>query len=390
LDRCGTERARDGRRIVTARPRILHLGFEDPLKPGAGGGSVRTDEINRRLAEDFDIVVACARFPGCEPYVQDGVRYVHLGAGSGRDLSAATYFASQRRAVRRYAPDLVIEDFGAPISTWGLPRTISVPVVGVVQWLFAAEKSRQYHLPFDRIERFGLAAHRTLIAVSDDLGSRLRERNPRADVHVVPNALPPQAFSTAHRGPRSGIRYLGRIEDAQKGISLLLRAYATARHSAEGIAQDVLVAGEGPDRRALEALAAELGIADRVHFVGAVASADRFAWLAAAELVAMPSRYETFGMVAAEAMAAHTPVVAFDIDCLRNLVTDETGRRVPAFDVTAYGAALRELGADAALRSSLGNRGAADVAHLTWDNAAEHQGRIYSATLHGRLPAVAR
>ncbi|WP_165070083.1 glycosyltransferase family 4 protein [Marisediminicola senii] len=375
---------------MTARPRILHLGYEDPRKPGAGGGSVRTDEINTRLARDFDIVVACARFEGCEPYTKDGVRYVHLGIGSGRDLSAATYFAAQWAAVRRYAPDLVVEDFGAPISTWGLPRTTSVPVVGVVQWLFAAEKSRQYHLPFDRIERFGLAAHRTLIAVSDDLGSRLRERNPRADVHVVPNALPPQAFATPHDGPRDGIRYLGRIEDAQKGLSLLLRAYATAAAAPGGIAQDVLVAGEGPDRASLEALAVDLGIADRVRFVGPVAPADRFAWLAAAELVAMPSRYETFGMVAAESMAAHTPVVAFDIDCLRNLVTDDTGRRVAAFDVEAYASALRELGADATLRSSLGTRGAADVAHLTWDNAAEHQGGIYRAAMRDRVPAGVR
>ncbi|KQM83936.1 glycosyltransferase family 4 protein [Agromyces sp. Leaf222] len=375
---------------MTARPRVLHLGYEDPRKPGAGGGSVRTHEINTRLAEDFDLVVACARFPGCEPYTQDGVRYVHLGAGTGRDLSAATYFAAQRGAVRRYAPDLVVEDFGAPISTWGLPRTTSVPVVGVVQWLFAAEKSRQYHLPFDRIEQFGLAAHRTLIAVSDDLGARLRERNPRAEVHVVPNALPPQAFATPHDGPRTGIRYLGRIEDAQKGLSLLLHAYASATRSPAGIAQDVLIAGEGPDRGALESLAVELGIDDRVRFVGPVALTDRFEWLAAAELVAMPSRYETFGMVAAESMAVHTPVVAFDIDCLRNLVDEANGRRVPAFDVEAYARALLEVGADSGLRSSLGRHGAADVAHLTWDNAAEHQGRVYRAAMQGRSSEAAR
>lgn len=375
---------------MSNRPRLLHLGFEDPRKPGAGGGSVRTHEINKRLADEFEIVVACARFPGCEPYTEDGVRYVHLGAGSGRDLSAATYFAAQKWAVGRYAPDLVVEDFGAPISTWGLPRVTTVPVVGVVQWLFAAEKSRQYHLPFDKIERFGLAAHRTLIAVSDDLGLRLQERNPRAEVHVVPNALPPEAFETPAAPYREGIRYLGRLEDAQKGISLLLRAYSMASGEPGGVAQDVFIAGEGPDRGMLEALAADLRIADRVHFVGPVAAKDRFAWLAAAELVAMPSRYETFGMVAAEAMAVETPVVAFDIDCLRNLVHDDNGRRVRAFDVEAYAGALREVAADSTVRAQLGRRGAADVARLTWDNAAEDQARVYHSTMSGRVPAGTR
>ncbi|NRG42354.1 glycosyltransferase family 4 protein [Rathayibacter sp. VKM Ac-2835] len=373
--------------MTTVRPRILHLGYEDPRKPGAGGGSVRTLEMNKRLADDFEIVVACARFAGCEPYEEDGVRYVHLGAGTGRDVAAATYFASQRRAVSRYAPDLVVEDFGAPISTWGLPRTTSVPVIGVVQWLFAAEKARQYHLPFDRLEQYGLAAHRTLIAVSDDLGARLRERNSRAAVHVVPNALPPQAFATPTLGRRRGIRYLGRLEDAQKGISLLLRAFASAARA--GLQQDLLLAGEGPDRIALEALAADLGIADRIEFVGPVAHQDRFAWLAAAEIVAMPSRYETFGMVAAESMAVHSPVVAFDIDCLRNLVHDGTGRRVAAYDVEAYARALLELGADPELRSSLGRGGAADVASLTWDNAAEQQGDLYRAAVRDRVSAEA-
>ena len=62
---------------------------------------------------------------------------------------------------------------------------------------------------------------------------------------------------------------------------------------------------------------------------------ERFAWLAGADLVAMPSRYETFGMVAAEALAVATPVVAFDIPCLRALVDDGVG---------AAGARLRRRG----------------------------------------------
>lgn len=370
---------------MTGRPRILHLGYEDPRKPGAGGGSVRTLEINRRLADDFDIVVACARFPGCEPWEEDGVRYVHLGVGTGRDVSAATYFASQRRAIGRYRPDLVVEDFGAPISTWGLPRTTSVPVIGMVQWLFADEKSRQYHLPFGRVERFGVAAHRTLIAVSDDLGARLREINPRAAVHVVANALPPEAFATPVAAAREGIRYLGRIEDAQKGISMLLRAYAEAVHCPAGMSHDLLLAGEGPDRAMLEQLAADLGLTGRAHFVGPIALSERFAWLAAAEIVAMPSRYETFGMVAAEALAVETPVVAFDIDCLRNLVHDGNGRRVAAFDESAFASALQELGGDGDLRRTLGRHGAEGVAHLTWDGAAAHQAEIYRGVLHNAV-----
>ena len=83
------ERADAGHRHGGQRPacggaslRVLHLGFEDPAMPGAGGGSLRTHEINRRLAADgMDVTVLTSRFPGCTDRVQDGVRYVHVGAG---------------------------------------------------------------------------------------------------------------------------------------------------------------------------------------------------------------------------------------------------------------------------------------------------------------------
>lgn len=361
------------------RPRVLHLGYEDPAKPGAGGGSVRTHEINRRLTDQFEVVVACARFPGARPYTRDGVRYRHIGAGTGYTTAVMTYFADQPRAVRRWAPDLVVEDFGAPLSTWGLPRFTRRPTVGVVQWLFAAEKARQYRLPFGAVERAGVKAHRSLVAVSDDLGDRLRERAPGADVHVVPNGLPGEAFATPAVRRGDHIAYLGRLEDAQKGVSLLLRAYAQAVQA--GVHQDLHIAGTGPDEASLRALAADLGIDHRVRFVGHVPLDERFRWLAAAQLVVMPSRYETFGMVAAESLVVGTPVIAFDIPCLRSLVTDRTGRVVPAFDVEAYGAAVVELASAPRLRDELAVAARASVQHLTWETAAAAQAEVYRQAL---------
>ena len=358
------------------RPRILHLGFEDHARPGSGGGAVRTHEINRRLASTFSITVVCASYPGARTRVEDGVRYVHTGIRSLTHLSSLSYFALMPFVLWRYDSDLVVEDFAAPFSSVAVPWLTRRPVIGVVQWLFAREKSRQYRVPFFLVEAAGLRSHKRLIAVSDELGSRLRSIS-RAEVAVVPNGLGDGVSSMEEAG-RNGIRYLGRLENAQKGLDLLLEAFALI---SKRVSQDVLIGGDGPDLEELSKLAAGLGIADRVHFVGRIDANARFEWLGQAELLAMPSRYETFGMVAAESLAVETPVVSFDIPCLRGLVDGETGRLVEPFDVRAYAAAMEELLRDPLLRRELGRAGPRKVAHLRWETLAEEQGALYSAAL---------
>jgi len=359
-----------------AKPRVLHLGYEDPSRPGAGGGSVRTREINRRLAASFEITVVCARFRGSRAREEDGVRYVHVGMAGipGGDFAERlAYFALLPWALFRYRSDLVVEDFGAPFSTVAVPWMTTRPVVGVVQWLFAKEKSRQYHLPFSWVERVGVQSHNRLIAVSEDLGLRLSDVNPRAKVSVIANGLDEDAYNI-HDCSRSGIVYLGRLEIAQKGLDLLFEAFARI---ADDVDEMLVIAGDGPDDQTLKDLALSLGIKDRVRFVGRVAIEDRFELLASADLVAMPSRYETFGMVAAESLAVRTPVVAFDIPCLRALIDNTVGARVTAFDVSEFADALRSLSLDEPRRKHLGSSGPQRVAHLRWNELSAEQGEIY-------------
>ena len=136
-------------------------------------------------------------------------------------------------------------------------------------------------------------------------------------------------------------------------------------------------------------MAREYGIFDRVTFVGWIPPEDRFKWLSGADFIAMPSRYESFGMVAAEALAVETPVVAFDIPCLRELVGSDVGAIVPVGDVDALARAMKELSVDVSHRAEMGAAGKAKVLHLTWDNIAEGQGSVYREMTRSRPPASA-
>jgi len=112
---------------------------------------------------------------------------------------------------------------------------------------------------------------------------------------------------------------LGRLHE-QKGFDILVRAAAIMRD--RGVPFRLRIAGEGPDRGPLQALITETGLGGQADLVGWVSPPGPF--LATLDLFAVPSRYEPFGLVVIEAMAAGVPVVASDLEGPREIL--EQGR----------------------------------------------------------------
>jgi teichuronic acid biosynthesis glycosyltransferase TuaC len=105
----------------------------------------------------------------------------------------------------------------------------------------------------------------------------------------------------------------------------------------------LVLIGQGPDRAALEAKAAALGIADRVRFTGSVAHREMARWLAAADVFTLASASEGLANVWVEALACGTPIVITDVGGAREVVDrPEAGRLVPPEPV-AIAAAIAEL-----------------------------------------------
>jgi glycosyltransferase involved in cell wall biosynthesis len=146
------------------------------------------------------------------------------------------------------------------------------------------------------------------------------------------------------------VGYAGRLA-AVKGVDDLLRAVPIVRaHVPEARLE---VAGDGPERAQLERLAHDLGVADRVAFLGW--QDDVRSILRRWAVFAQPSLFEGFGVSALEAMAEGLPVVATDVGGLPELVLDGvTGSLVPAHDPARLAEALRMLLLDPAARARLG------------------------------------
>jgi glycosyltransferase involved in cell wall biosynthesis len=362
------------------RLRILHLAFDDLHRPESGGGAIRNHEINRRLAARHDVTAVTVSYRGARERRQDGVHYVPAGLPLGYYGAILTYFAAMPFVVWRHRSDLVVEDFAAPFGSWLVPLWTRRPVIGHVQWLFAGEKSRQYHLPFSAFERWGVRVHRRLITVSNDLAARLRSMNPRAHVVVLPNGLEEGVWQVA-RGSRRHIVYLGRIEIAGKGLDLLLQAFASIADRTDA---RLLIAGDGPDRRAVARMVDSMGLGRRVELLGRIVGQPRLELLASAQVACVTSRYETFGMVALEALACGTPVIAFDIAGLRELLSPETAAVVPPFRVDAYAETLAGLLADPERCRRMGERGRDVARGFDWDRIAERQEQVYLGAVGAR------
>jgi glycosyltransferase involved in cell wall biosynthesis len=189
---------------------------------------------------------------------------------------------------------------------------------------------------------------------------------PADHVSILPNSIDTsaagRALEEAAATARAGfdlshadlvIATVGRLH-RQKGLDTLLEAFRPL--ALEHPRGHLLLAGEGPERLALEGKARALGIADRVSFIGSVEAPWKV--LSAADIFVLPSLYEGMPNALLEAMAASLPVVATTVGAVPEML--ENGREgilVPPGEPQALTAALERLAWSADLRSVMGRRG---------------------------------
>ena len=249
-------------------------------------------------------------------------------------------------AARRIPHDLWIESFTPPFSTSFVPLFSPGPVVGFAQNLSGREMSHRYKLPFFLIERLGLRCYRDVVVLNPADAQVVSRCNPSATVRVIPNSVDLPELDEREYGQGEHILYLGRVQVWEKGLDLLLAAYARS-----GACLPLVIAGAGPRReeRQLTALLAAAG--PGVRWVGPVTGERKDALLRGSAVLVMPSRSEAFGIAGLEGMAYGKPVVHFALPTLDWMSGDVP---VPPFDTGALAAALGELAAYQGRRAGLG------------------------------------
>ena len=145
---------------------IIFLDFNDIKNPLLSAGQARaTVDVGKRLArKGHKITVICSRYPGSADRIENGLRYKHIGLGSGNvRLNNLVYILTLPFTVMRLKGDIIFEFFTAPISTLFSPLFTNIPVIAVPTSFEAERFAKLYHLPVDKIESFGLRFYKYFI-----------------------------------------------------------------------------------------------------------------------------------------------------------------------------------------------------------------------------------
>lgn len=223
----------------------------------------------------------------------------------------------------------------------------------------------QIYRPFNRIIAISKGVEKELTRVQPSLSER---------TIVIENGCDLTFSEPQFRndGPVLAIASAGRLT-TQKNYFVALEAIAQLRDASFRY----LIAGDGPDRTALEQHAAALGLDDRVRFMGHLEDIPSF--LASSDIFLMPSKWEGFGLAAVEAMNASLPVVAANVPGLREVVgaDGDAGLLVDPDDPQIIADALMRLQRDPELRRAMGARGFRRAAHYNFDRFVSDHLQLY-------------
>lgn len=184
------------------------------------------------------------------------------------------------------------------------------------------------------------------------------------------------------------ILYVGRF-DQRKGIETLVRAVNESKLRESHKLQLIIGGGstpgnsDGRERDRIESIVQELGMSDIASFPGRLSQDILPAYYAAADVCVVPSHYEPFGLVAIEAMASGTPVVASDVGGLQfTVISEKTGLLVPPKDVTAFNVAIDRILMNPEWRDELGTAARKQVTDkFSWDGVASQLDGLYTHLL---------
>jgi len=210
-------------------------------------------------------------------------------------------------------------------------------------------------------------------------------------VFVVPPGVDLSVFQPVDRdearrkigyGPGRLLLFVGRLERL-KGVEVAIRALALLRDRNHDDVRLLILGedskdGDEGEKDRLKAVAADVGVRDRVDFLGSVAHHELPYFYSAADVCVMPSYSESFGLVGLEAQASGRPVVGSDVSGLRSVIRDQvSGYLIAGHDPAEYAERIGRLLEDPELAQQMGRRGRLLAQRYSWTRTADRLRELF-------------
>ncbi|MGC2063324.1 MAG: glycosyltransferase family 4 protein [Thermodesulfovibrionales bacterium] len=357
-----------------SRLKILHLLYESKGDYfGIGGVGERAYQIYTRLNKRHDITVLCKKYPGARNNMIEGIRHLFVGTESSRLATTLLSYAFRAaQFVRKHGGeyDVIIEEFSPAIPTF-LDHYRKKPVILQIQGYTGRKYFEKYNPLFALVlycfERFRPRGYRQIITVSPQTLEKYT-LGATARVEVLSNGAPDDLFWCTP-SEADYLLYLGRLDIHHKGLDILLTAFHSFSRGCPDIR--LVIAGSGRDHDSLLQLIGKLpsDVQKKIELRGWVAGDEKTCLLRDALMVVMPSRYETQGIVALEAMASGKALVVSDIPELDYVPACDGGVSFRQGDTDSLAAAISQLASRRDLHA-MGQQGRKWVTNFTWDAIA--------------------
>ncbi len=364
-------------------------------RPLVGGAEIAIEEVARRLAGDFDIIIITARMSRRILTREAGSEgtIVRLGLGMPLDKWLLPFLIPWYVLSRFHTPDSKLLMWGMDISQGALaaffiarhmPR---LPYVLTVQY---GESEAYLNTGrggwIRRSFRAMLMAADSVTVISLYLHSVVRSHGYCGPCAVIPNGVDMAKFQIPNhklqKSPTSEIQKSKTVMTISRlvpknGVDVLIRAIARVKKEIPDI--QCRIAGDGPERAALAALASELGVHDAVVFLGTVPHGELAGHLAGAAVFVRMSRSEGMGNAFIEAIAAGVPVIGTAVGGIPDIIEDgNTGLLAAIDDPADCAKKIIQLLRDPVYAQAMAAQACEKIIHrFDWNNIADQYKRIF-------------
>ncbi len=356
--------------------KILVVNWQDIRHPQSGGAEVHLHEVFSRIAAmGHEVTLSCSHFPGA-PHREEigGIAVIREG---GRLLFNFRFLYAYWSRYRKRNFDIVVDDMNKiPFLT---PLFVRRALYGVTHHLFGRsiflEANPLVALYVYLTELFAVFVYRLartpFIVGSPSTRQELAERGfPPERVHLIHYGVDHTSYrqTGVEKSATPLIGYFGRLKK-YKSVDHLLRALPHALPAYPDLR--VVIVGEGDDRPRLEELTRELHLEQSVEFKGFVTEEEKLKLLQQMWFKVTTSSKEGWGLTVIEANACGTPVLASNVQGLRDAVKDgETGLLYRFGDIEDLSKKITTLLENRALRETLAAHALTWAATFDWDTAA--------------------